>query len=246
MIPQPVAQAIVLPVDSSATKGEFVRVVSGIGWHIDRAELGPAQNFVYFIVPETLDRLAVVDPGWQADAIVAHAARLRRPITDIILTHHHLDHRGAVPELLAHRPARVHVHKSERAELKNEGFALDLVLHEGGDVIELGAGAAFKLLHTPGHTPGSMCIHCQGCLITGDTLFVDGCGRCDLPGGDAKAMYHSLHRVLGELPDTTLVLPGHDYGPAATSTLAEQRLSNPYLRSQQESDFIAYRLRPRG
>lgn len=212
---------------------------------IERLQLGPMQNFVYLLVPNVLGRLAVVDPGWDAEAILARATELGRPITDVILTHHHEDHRNAVEALLARVPARIHVHKAERPWLKGLGWELDCVLHDSGDVVDLG-GAQVRLVHTPGHTPGSQCLLTDDSLLTGDTLFVNGCGRCDLPGGDPATMYHSLHRVLGDLPGSVRVLPGHDYAPMPDATLDEQRTSNPYLKFETMADFVAYRMRPRG
>jgi glyoxylase-like metal-dependent hydrolase (beta-lactamase superfamily II) len=218
---------------------------TGVPAHVERRELGPMQNFVYFVVPAQNGRLAVVDPGWEPEVLLARAAVLQRPITDIVLTHHHGDHRNAVESLLERHPARVHVQRSERPWLKGLGWELDLVLHDPGDAVELAPGVVLRLLHTPGHTPGSQCVLIGNHLLTGDTLFVDGCGRCDLPGGDPEVMFDSLHRVLGKLDPATRVLPGHDYAPAPDATLAEQRATNPYLAFHNVLDFKAYRMRPR-
>ena len=204
------------------------------------------QNFVYLIVPTARDRLVVVDPAWQPELVLARAAALGRNVTDIVLTHHHADHCNAVGALLDIHPARIHVQKSERPWLDGVPWRGELVLHEPGDRVALGQGEELLLLHTPGHTPGSQCIACGESLLTGDTLFVDGCGRCDLPGGDPRRMFQSLRGLLQQLPPTTRLLPGHDYAAQPEATLAEQQTSNPYLQFAEEAAFIAWRQRPRG
>lgn len=225
------------------SKGGRGRAMTALA--IERLQLGPMQNFVYLLTPTVPGRLAVVDPGWDSQAILSHVEGLGRTVTDIILTHHHEDHRNAVEALLAVHPARVHVHKAERPWLKGLGWLTDCVLHDGGDVVELGGAAQVRLIHTPGHTPGSQCLLAGDRLLTGDSLFIDGCGRCDLPGGDAASLFQSLHKTLGALPGTTRVLPGHDYGPVQDATLDEQKASNPYLKLQTVADFVAYRMRLR-
>ena len=105
----------------------------------------------------------------------------------------------------------------------------DLVRHEGGDVLRVG-DVGIELLHTPGHTPGSQCFLVEKRLIAGDTLFVQGCGRVDLPGGDAEEMYRTLTQRLAALPDDVRLFPGHDYGEHPTSSLGEERRTNTYMR----------------
>ncbi len=213
---------------------------------IERLALGPMQNFVYLLVPKARDRLVVVDPAWEPDVILARAEALGRTVTDVILTHHHPDHRNGVEALLARHPLRIHVQKSELPWLKAQGWRTDLVLHEPGDRVELGQGESVRLIHTPGHTPGSQCIDCGGRLLTGDTLFIDGCERCDLPGGDPDTMFNSLFRTLSAFPSDTLVLPGHDYAPVPEASLGDQRKTNPYLQFHDAAAFRQFRMRPRG
>ena len=216
---------------------------------IERMALGPMQNFVYLLVPTQRGRLAVVDPAWEPDQILARADELQRPVTDIVLTHHHPDHRNGVEALLARYPARIHVMRAEQPWLKGHGWLADCVLHAPGDTLELGGGANVQLLHTPGHTPGSQCLLCRDPagdkLLTGDTLFIDGCGRCDLPGGDPKLLFESLHCTLAKLSGSTRVLPGHDYAPSPEATLQDQLVSNPYLKLATVDDFVAYRMHGR-
>lgn len=212
---------------------------------VERHALGPMANFVYLLVPQAADRLVVVDPAWEPAAILARAAELGRTLTDIVLTHHHPDHRNGVEALLEVHPARIHVQRAELPYLSALGWQSALVVHDAGDRVDLGNGAELQLLHTPGHTPGSQCIRAGENLLTGDTLFVDGCGRCDLPGGDPTALFHTLSRTLGQLPGKTRVLPGHDYAPIPEDSLEGQRISNPYLQFRQVEDFVRYRMRPR-
>jgi hydroxyacylglutathione hydrolase len=100
-------------------------------------------------------------------------------------------------------------------------------------------------VHTPGHTPGSQCLWCRGALVSGDTVFVNACGRCDLAGGDATQMFDSLQRVLGALPQETVLYPGHDYGDVPVSSLSRERRLNPYFQLTDLEAFIAHRNRPR-
>lgn len=217
---------------------------------IERLQLGPMQNFVYLLVPIDGEQLAVVDPAWDAPAIVQAAAAHGRRVTDIVLTHHHFDHRNAVSQLLEHSDARIHVHQADWPELQALGWSGHKVLHADGDRLPLGPHATVQLIHTPGHTPGSQCVRVQPqlgpeALLTGDTLFVSGCGRCDLPGGNPGQMFDSLHRVLGALPGNIRVLPGHNYAPAKESTLDIERATNPYLQRADLDGFVQFRMRPR-
>ncbi|CAK0743666.1 hydroxyacylglutathione hydrolase [Gammaproteobacteria bacterium] len=188
-------------------------------------ELGPMENFVYLIQDHATNQVAVVDPGWEPEKILALAQDLGVTITDILLTHSHFDHIGGLDALLEATQARLHLSESEA---RFWGKYRDLpTLHQEGDIISLGQ-TPIKVLHTPGHTPGSVCYHLDVHLLTGDTLFVLGCGRCDLPGGDPKEMRRTLRR-LGELPGETIVHPGHNYGREPFSTMAEQLVDNPSM-----------------
>ncbi len=195
-------------------------------------ELGPMENFVYLIQDHATGRAAVVDPGWEPEKILALAQKLGATISDILLTHSHFDHVGALAPLLEETHARVHLHKNEidfwkkYAELPEK---MVFALHQEGDVVHLGE-TPITVLHTPGHTPGSVCYRLASHLLTGDTLFVVGCGRCDLPGGDPNEMRRTLRRLGAELPGETIVHPGHFYGPTPVSTMAEQMIQNPSMR----------------
>jgi glyoxylase-like metal-dependent hydrolase (beta-lactamase superfamily II) len=114
-------------------------------------------------------------------------------------------------------------------------------LHDDGDIIQLG-NTKIEVWHTPGHTPGSVCYFLDGHLITGDTLFVFGCGRCDLAGGNPEQMYHSLTKLATQFPPQTIIHPGHHYAHQPSSTLAEQLEGNPFMHFDNSADFVHYRM----
>ena len=127
--------------------------------------------------------------------------------------------------------APIHVHREEAFGVKRVTGASDsdLVLHDGGDVVRAG-DVEVTLVHTPGHTPGSQCFLVDGRLVAGDTLFLDGCGRTDLPGGDADELYYSLTQRLAAVGDDTVLYPGHMYSPEPSATMGETRQRNYVFR----------------
>lgn len=200
---------------------------------IKQLPLGPMMNFAYLIGDDEEDACAAVDPGWDAKAIVDAASGAGWIIQKILLTHVHFDHANAIEKLVKITKAPAYVHRDEAGELK--GMA-DVRPTDDGIVIEVG-GLKVGCLHTPGHTPGSQCFLVDGALLTGDTLFVDGCGRVDLPGSDPRKMLSSLKRI-AKLDPATIVYPGHDYGPSPTSTIAEQLRNNPCLGATSEAMLL--------
>ncbi|HKU39351.1 MAG TPA: MBL fold metallo-hydrolase [Polyangiales bacterium] len=202
--------------------------------------VGPMQNFIYFLGSHTTRECLIVDPAWDTQALLDLAAKDGMTVIGSLVTHYHPDHvgggmgsfrvPGGVAELLGKVGGHIHVNKHEADGLKKiTGVSeSDLVRHEAGDVVEIG-DVAISLIHTPGHTPGSQCFLVRNRLVAGDTLFIDACGRVDLPGGDAEQMQESL-RTLAKLPDDVVLHPGHDYGSTPTATIAEQRQTNPYIR----------------
>lgn len=186
--------------------------------------LGPMMNFVYIIGSAESGEAVVVDPGWEVDRIIAEAQSDGLRITRIIATHAHMDHVNGVAELTSKTGAAVYAHGREVADLQR--FTPEVTAL--GAEMELG-DLHLRFLHTPGHTPGSICILVGNALISGDTLFVGNIGRCDLPNSDPEALFHSL-ASLKQLDDDTLVLPGHHYGDRPTSTIADEKRYNPYLR----------------
>ncbi len=203
-------------------------------------ELGPMENFVYLLHDHASNTAAIVDPAWEVNEMLGFADEKEIKITDVLLTHSHHDHINGLQQTLEHSDARVHLLKPEAkfwdANLSNP------VLHHGADQIQLG-DSLINILHTPGHTPGSACYHLGDDLIAGDTLFVFGCGRCDLAGGDPEEMFQTLKKMKTELPATTVLHPGHNYAPQSpTSTMASQCQGNPFLHFDEASDFVKYRM----
>jgi glyoxylase-like metal-dependent hydrolase (beta-lactamase superfamily II) len=209
------------------------------GFSVETLELGPMENFVYLVRDHATGRAAVVDPAWEPAAILQAVREAGVTLTDILLTHSHHDHVNGIEAVLTACDAQVHLLKPEA---RFWGSYQDLpTLHHGGDVIQLGE-TAIEVLHTPGHTPGSACYRVGNELIAGDTLFVFGCGRCDLRGGDPEAMYATLKRLTEGLPPETLLRPGHNYSVTPTTTLAEQLAGNPFLHFDDVHRFVAYRM----
>jgi len=209
------------------------------GFSIEAIELGPMENFIYIIHDHVSNRAAVVDPAWNVAHILERAEEKGVKITDILLTHSHADHINGVQEVLNVCDAEVHMLKAE-ASFSGK-FQAIATLHYGGDVIMLGE-TQIEILHTPGHTPGSACFHIGGELITGDTLFVFGCGRCDLAGGDPNQMFDTLNKIKQNMPQDTLIHPGHNYAEIEVSTIAEQIEGNPFLHIDKKADFVQYRM----
>ena len=206
---------------------------------IHALELGPMENFVYLIEDKASGRAAVVDPAWDVSAVLALAKKHSLRITDILLTHSHHDHINGVEDVLQVCDAQLHLIKDEAHFW---GSDLDLPsLHHGGDHIPLG-DTDIQVLHTPGHTPGSACYRVGDQLISGDTLFVFGCGRCDLRGGDPEQMFHTLKDMERNLPHGTVILPGHNYAEKSTSTLGEQIEGNPFMHFDNIGRFVKYRM----
>lgn len=210
------------------------------GYTIHALELGPMENFVYLLHDHNTNHAAVVDPAWDVDKIIQLAKQRDIQITDILLTHSHHDHVNGVEQILNQYDAQIHLLKDEA---KFWGKTLEKPsLHHGGDTINIGQ-SEIKVLHTPGHTPGSACYHLGDNLIAGDTLFVFGCGRCDLAGGNPEEMFTTLKRLRTNMPGNTILHPGHNYAPNhPTSTLECQLEGNPFLHFDRQEDFVNYRM----
>lgn len=213
--------------------------------YVRQLQLGPMENFVYLVGPGQGEEAVVVDPAWDVLAIEAALAEDGRRLTGAFVTHSHGDHINGLPELLSRHDVPVYCQQEEL------DFSTALQAHRGamrplkhGDRFRVGE-LELSALHTPGHTPGSQCLHVADALISGDTLFVNGCGRCDLNGGDPERMYESIQNVLLKLPDSTTLLPGHDYAHVPRAPLAEVKPQNPYLNFTDLGDFVKFRMRPR-
>ena len=203
--------------------------------------VGPMANFTYLIGSRSKHECLVVDPAWDIDAIEASAQADGMKITGALVTHYHPDHCGGhiwghdiqgIAELLAKGPLPIYAHRDEVDGIVTmTGVSRgDLKACQSGDKIQVG-GVDITLIHTPGHTPGSQCFLCEDKLISGDTLFIGGCGRVDLPGGNADQLYDSLTNKLAKLPSETVLYPGHNYDSVPFAAMSEVKAKNPYLQT---------------
>lgn len=201
--------------------------------HIRRLTLGPLDTNCWLVDDGAGGPVLVVDPAEESQVILEAIGDT--PVVAVLLTHGHFDHLGAVSEVLAATRAPLVVHESDAQSITSAvgtGGALfgfhavsppaERVVRDG-DAIVIGS-ATLKVIHTPGHTPGSICLYALGHLLTGDTVFAGSIGRTDFPGGDMVAMRRSIAR-LAELPDDTRIYPGH--GPE--STIGRERRVNPFF-----------------
>lgn len=214
--------------------------MSNDGIFVHQLRLGPWDNFIYFIGDRQTRKVAVVDPAWHAPTILREAERLDVTIAALLCTHSHFDHVNAVDELLRSLDVPVHM---LAPEVEFSGFRCEnLVVSRPGDTVKIGAQLELEMMHTPGHTPGSCSYRLRDAIVTGDTLFVNGCGRCDFVGGDPEVMFTTLRSLVDKLPADTLMYPGHDYGPTPSATVDEQLRDNPYLQHRTVAEFVAHRM----
>ncbi len=193
-------------------------------------------NFIYLIGDRTTGEAVVIDPAYDPQGIINILEEDEMTLTGVLATHYHPDHVGGdmmgfnisgITDLLNLASVPIHV-QNEEAELvdKVTGVGFDnLRTHSSGDKISVGS-VEIELIHTPGHTPGSQCFLVENRLVAGDTLFLDGCGRTDLPGGDPRQMYESLTTRLAKVPDTATLFPGHLYSPKPSQSMGETRQHN--------------------
>ena len=206
---------------------------------LEQIECGPMQNFVYVVGSKRTREVALVDPAWAIDHLLAHVrARDLEPVAALV-THYHPDHVGGeiygqqiegLAELLGRQGMKVYAHRTEAdGVIRVTGISeSDVVRVDSDDTLAIG-DVEVKFLHTPGHTPGSQCFLVKNSLVSGDTLFIRSCGRVDLPGSDPGDMFDSMRR-LADLPDDVVLLPGHNYAEVPQSTMGEEKRTNPYLR----------------
>lgn len=205
--------------------------------YLQQLEVGPMQNFIYLIGDREKRECVMVDPAWDVKTVLEAAARDEMKVTGALVTHAHFDHVNGLDEFLKEVKGKIYCHRDEAKFLKFWGSDLKPV--ESGEKLPIG-GIEITFLHTPGHTPGSQCFLVQDNLVSGDTLFIQACGRCDMPGGNPEQMYHSLKR-LSDLKDEVVLYPGHNYSDEPTSTIGEEKRLNPYLQAPSLQDFLKFR-----
>ncbi|MBU2573023.1 MAG: MBL fold metallo-hydrolase [Elusimicrobia bacterium] len=215
---------------------------------IKQLKLGPMDNFSYIVWDESLNEAAVIDPAWQPGAIEEFLLHEKLALKLLLLTHAHPDHANAALYFLQKdKDLALTMHKEDAFLLDDAVSAgggsaglfggKPLKLLNGEEELALGRGK-IKVIHTPGHTPGSVSYAADGAVFTGDTLFVGECGRVDLPGSDPKALRQSLLK-LAALPDNAVVWPGHAYN-GNTSTIGVQKEYNIYMKlaAKSEAEFL--------
>jgi hydroxyacylglutathione hydrolase len=214
--------------------------------YFKQIEIGPMQNYVYLIGSTETRKAAVVDAAWDIAEILRIAAQDEMEITHALVTHTHPDHVGGgfagmeiagATDLLEKCRAKVVVHKAEAEFIKGLSSS-DMIKTDNSDKVDIG-GMEVQLMHTPGHTPGSQCFLVDNRVVSGDTLFIDACGRVDFPGGNPEQMYYSLTQKLMALPDDIILFPGHNYAPLKHATMGEQKKTNPYLKFSSLKQFLA-------
>jgi glyoxylase-like metal-dependent hydrolase (beta-lactamase superfamily II) len=206
------------------------------------------RNFVYLVGDRETGEAVVIDPAYDIAGILDVAAADGMRITGALATHYHPDHVGGdmmghtisgVRELLTLNPVPIHVQADEAPWIQRttDTSTSDLVEHASGDVVMVGS-IPIELIHTPGHTPGSQCFFVDNRLVAGDTLFLEGCGRTDLPGGDPAALYDSLHTKLDKVPDSAVLFPGHLYSPEPSATMADTRKWNYVFKPRNVEEWL--------
>jgi glyoxylase-like metal-dependent hydrolase (beta-lactamase superfamily II) len=230
----------------------FRQLLSGRDFARDDPIARQMVNFVYLIGDRETGEAVAIDPAYGITELLETVAADGLRLTGVLATHYHADHCGGdimgysiegLRELLALDDGAVPVHvQRAEAEWVKRSTGLgdsDLTLHDSGDVVLVGE-IPITLMHTPGHTPGSQCFVVDGKLVAGDTLFLEGCGRTDLPGSDPDAMYESLTQRLATVPDTTMLYPGHLYSPEPYATMGDTRERNHVFRVRSLEQWRAF------
>ena len=206
-------------------------------------------NFSYLIGDTVTRECVVVDPAYDIAGLAAIAAADDMTLTGALVTHYHPDHCGGdmmgfhiegVETLLETQSVPIHCQADELPWLlRTSGCSeTDFVTHSSGERLSVG-DIEIELIHTPGHTPGSQCFLVEGHLVAGDTLFLEGCGRTDLPGGDPEQLYLSLTQRLAKVPDRAVLYPGHLYSALPSASMADPRRDNYVFRPSSVEQWMA-------
>lgn len=191
--------------------------------------VGNMQNFTYVVEDECTGEAIIIDPSWNLEKVLDVVEKNNLKVRYVVNTHHHFDHTVGNEAIAGQTGAKIVQY--ETSEIKHD------ITVSNGQRIKFG-DSELEVIHTPGHSKDSMCLVGDGKLFSGDTLFVGTCGRVDLPGGDARELYHSLVETLRKMDDTLVVYPGHDYGSTPVSTLGDQKKTNFVMQPRTEQEFL--------
>lgn len=206
-------------------------------------------NFAYALGDRQSGEALLVDPAYAVDDLLDVLARDGMRCVGVLATHFHPDHVGGnvvgfdiqgITALLERIQVPIHVQRTEVPWIeRSTGVGADhLIAHDSGDVVRVGS-IQVEMIHTPGHTPGSQCFLLRRRLVSGDTLFLEGCGRTDLPGSDPAAMYESLHTRLARVPDDAVLFPGHLYAPDPSASMGDTRRNNYVFRLRTPQEWLS-------
>jgi glyoxylase-like metal-dependent hydrolase (beta-lactamase superfamily II) len=206
-------------------------------------------NFVYAIGDRETGDAVLIDPAYDIKGLLGVLAADGMKLSGALVTHYHPDHVGGdmmglrisgLHELLTLEPVPVHVQADESTWVQRvtDTSAHDLVEHRSADVVMVG-DVPIELIHTPGHTPGSQCFLVDNRLVAGDTLFLDGCGRTDLPGGDPAALYDSITQRLAKVPDDAILFPGHQYSIEPSASMGDTRKYNMVFKPRNVEEWLS-------
>ena len=194
-------------------------------------EVGDMQNFTYLLEDEDTCEAIVIDPSWDLPDVLQTIERNNMKVKYIVNTHYHFDHTIGNDFVVKSTGAKIIQHKE--SALKNDMKVSD------GDKIKFG-NSELAVFHTPGHSKDSMCLVGDQKIFSGDTLFVGNCGRVDLPGGNARELYHSLFDVISKMNENFVLYPGHNYGSSVSSTIGKEKKTNFVLQPRTEDEFVEF------
>jgi len=207
---------------------------------LKQIEVGPMENFIYFIGDKNTKDVVIVDPAWDVSFLLDEIKKEKLNIKGILVTHGHFDHTNGVEEFLKSVDVPIYINSNEMDFFKFD-WGENIKKTRSGDKIKLGE-TEIQFIHTPGHTPGSQCFMVSNNLVSGDTLFINGCGRCDLPGGNVEQMFDTIYNKLMKMNDDTIIFPGHNYAEKTNDSIGNQKITNPYMQYDNLINFVSRRM----